>query len=257
MIDPLLQLAPVHRAALGTVLGAIAGSFLATLTIRWPQGRSVAAGRSRCDGCHRRLAIVELVPIVSFLVQRGRCRACGANIDRRHPTLELIAMAIGLASMAGHPGWAGLAGAVFGWWLLALAMLDLSDRWLPDLLTVPLLGLGLVAGWLGVAPSVQERAIGALAGYVTLAGVALAYRRMRGREGMGGGDPKLFGAIGAWLGWEMLPIVLFVASMLGLIAAALLLARGRRIVATSSMPFGLLLALASWPIWLLGTALHD
>lgn len=237
---------------LGALLGAIVGSFLATLAIRWPLGRSVVVGRSSCDHCGKGLPPWSLVPIVSFVVQRGRCRRCGAAIDRRHPALEIAAATIGLLALALRPGWPGLMGALFGWMLLTLAVLDVTLLWLPDRLTLPLLGLGLAVGAAGAPPPLADRLMGAAAGYALLAGIALAYARLRKRMGMGGGDPKLLAAIGGWLGWHALPLVVLAASVAGLCAALLLRAIGRRVDATSQLPFGAFLALAAWPAWLLG-----
>lgn len=235
--------------ALG-VLGLIAGSFLATLVIRWPEGRSVARGRSACDACGRTLGAGELVPLLSALASRGRCWGCGARIDIRHWQVEAACGAAGALSGWVTPGLEGAAGALFGWLLVALAALDVAALWLPDALTAPLALAGLGAGLLGLEPPLIDRAIGGAAGYLLLMAVAFGYRRWRGREGLGGGDPKLLGAIGLWLGWRMLPFVLLLASAAGL--AAVLVARlaGRDIARDTPVPFGALLAAAAYPLWL-------
>lgn len=232
----------------GFVLGALIGSFVATLVLRWPQGRSVIAGRSQCDACGKTLGPLELVPLLSFALLKGRCRSCGALIDRRHFGVELAAAAIGALSLALVPGWPGLAGALFGWVLLALALLDAEHFWLPDKLTLPLLLLGLaIVG----EPSLIHRAIGAAAGFAALALIGLGYRALRGREGLGGGDPKLLAAIGAWLGWQALPFVMLAASLAGLGWAAIAAPRGRPMAAQDRLPLGTLMAMAAWPIWLI------
>ena len=105
------------------ILGAVFGSFIATVAIRWPQGRSALQGRSACDGCDKALAAYELIPLFSFVLQRGRCRACGKAIHLAHPATEIAGLAIGVAAGLVAPGWEGVAGAVFGWLLLALAAL--------------------------------------------------------------------------------------------------------------------------------------
>jgi leader peptidase (prepilin peptidase)/N-methyltransferase len=237
--------------AAGFVLGAIVGSFLAAILIRWPEGRSVTKGRSQCDSCGRTLSPRDLVPILSWFLVRGRCRHCGAAIDRRHLAIEAGAALIGLAAIFAHPLPAAVFTAIFGWWLFLLAALDLEYQWLPDRLTLPLIPAGLAVAWLGIGPSLQERLIGAAAGFLALALIAFAYRRLRGREGLGGGDPKLLAAIGAWLGWEQLPFVMLGAGLLGLAAILLRKARGETIAATDRLPLGTLLALAAWPIWLI------
>jgi len=236
-------------ALAGGLLGLLVGSYVATLTLRWPQGRSAAGGRSACDGCGRTLGPLELVPLLSFALLRGRCRTCGGAIDRRHPAIEATAAAIGAASLWLHADAAGLLGAIFGWALLALAVLDAEHFWLPDAITLPLLGAGLALG-VSFDPPLLDRLLGAVAGYGGLAAIASLYRTVRGRAGMGGGDPKLMGAIGAWVGWAALPLVLVAAASVALLAVGIAAARGRDIAATTRLPFGAPLAAAGWLIWL-------
>ena len=238
------------RVLLGVSLGVVAGSFVATLVLRWPADRSVAAGRSSCDGCGTTLQAPELVPLLSFLAQRGRCRRCCARINLHHPIIELAGGVIGLLAMLLHPGWDGAAGALFGWMLLALAALDIDHLWLPDRLTLPLLALGLITGAAGLASALVDRAIGAAAGYAVLVVVAWSYRKLRRREGIGGGDPKLLAALGAWVGWHALPTVLLTASMLGLVTVLTLRLAGRQMAATRQLPLGAFLAMAAWTVWL-------
>ena len=232
------------------LLGAIMGSFVAALVVRWPQDRSVVRGRSACDACGATLRARDLVPLASALRLRGRCRDCGARIDPVHAWVELGGAAIGAAAGAVATGPVALAGAVFGWLLLALAALDLRHWWLPDRLTGTLALTGLAAGLAGIAPDLPERLIGGAGGFASLWAVAAAYKRLRGREGMGGGDPKLFGAIGLWLGWRMLPGVLLLASVIGLGWVLWQAARGKKVAATDAVPFGVLLAAAAYPAWL-------
>ncbi|MFN3433140.1 MAG: prepilin peptidase [Sphingomonas sp.] len=244
-----MSAAVVWPLALG-LLGVILGSFIAALVVRWPQGRSVLRGRSACDGCGRMLRAIELVPLLSALVQRGRCRHCGDRIDPLHGRIEAAGLAIGAAAGIVAPDWLGLAGATFGWLLLALAALDVAAFWLPDRLTALLAASGLAAGAGGLAPALTDRLIGGIAGYGALAAIAWGYRAWRGREGMGGGDPKLFAAIGLWLGWRMLPAVLVIASLLGLGIALFATLTGRTIARDTPLPFGALLAAAAYPAWL-------
>jgi len=245
---------PWIGGAIGTVLGAMVGSFLATILIRWPQERSALGGRSACDACGAKLGAGDLVPVLSFLLARGRCRACGARIDPRHLGMELAAAMVGAVALAAH-GWPlGGATALLGWWLLLIAALDVEHHWLPDALTWPLIPLGLAVAWLGFGPPLVDRAIGAAAGGIGLWLIAALYRLARGREGMGGGDPKLLAGIGAWLGWIQLPFVLLLAGVLGIAAALLMRARGREVAATTRLPLGALMALAAWPLWLAAAA---
>lgn len=235
----------------GFLLGAIIGSFLATLIVRWPDGRSVMAGRSACDACGRSLGPVELVPLLSILLQRGQCRTCAAPIDSLHFRVELACAFAGAAALGLAPGIAGLGGAIFAWFLIVLGVLDYRHFWLPDALTLPLAFLGFaLAPWVNEVP-LMDRAIGAAAGYGGLMLIATGYRHMRGRDGMGGGDPKLLGAIGAWMGWQLLPLVLLFASTTALAIAALHGTRGGAVTSTTPIPLGAYLALAALPAWLL------
>jgi leader peptidase (prepilin peptidase)/N-methyltransferase len=236
------------RAAVGALLGALVGSFLGTVLRRWPDGRSALRGRSACDGCGRPLGATELVPILSWVALRGRCRTCDARIAPDHLAMELAAALVGVVAMVAHPN---PVTALFGWWLLLIAALDARHHWLPDRLTVPLVLAGLVVAAAGIGPDWRERAIGAVAGYVVLAGIAVGYRALRGREGLGGGDPKLLAGLGAWLGWQQLPFVLLGAGLLGLLAVLLRRLRGEAVSAIDRVPLGTLMALAAWPLWLL------
>lgn len=234
----------------GAGLGLIAGSFVATIIMRWPRGASALAGRSRCDSCAAALAPRDLVPVLSFLVARGRCRRCGAAIDGRHLAIELAAAAMGVAAALAHPLPLALVTALLGWWLLLVAALDVEHQWLPDRLTLPLIPFGLAAAWAGFGPPLADRLIGAAAGWAVLAAIGALYRAARGRDGLGGGDPKLLGAIGAWLGWAMLPLVLAGAGLAGLVALLAMRARGERVDAATRLPLGALMALVAWPLWI-------
>lgn len=235
-------------AAGGGLLGLLIGSHLATLVVRWPTGQEASCGRSRCDGCGRTLGPAELLPLLSYIMMQGRCRTCGNAIDRVHPTIEVLAGLVGLLSFLFEPGWGGLAGAVLGWLLIALATLDLRHFWLPDRLTLALAFAGLAFAAV-VPPPLADRLIGAGAGYGALASIAWVYRRTRGRDGMGGGDPKLLGALGLWLGWRALPLLLLGASLLGLAGALAARLAGRPVGLDARLPLGTLLAIVAWPLW--------
>ncbi len=235
----------------GAALGAIFGSFIATIALRWPKGQSVARGRSKCDGCGAPIPPLRLIPIASYAMQRGRAACCGARIDHLHPISEILAAGIGALSVAVAPDLGhAVAGALFGWLLLALALLDARHFWLPDMLTATLALAGIAAGVAGTEPGLADRLIGGIVGFLLFALVRRLYRQLRGREGLGGGDAKLFGAIGLWLGWRMLPGVLFGAALAGLGYGLLLLAAGRSLTRKSALPFGPFLALAGWGGWL-------
>ncbi|MBO9670301.1 MAG: prepilin peptidase [Sphingobium sp.] len=248
-------MSPLLGLLIGAGLGAIIGSFLATIVSRWPRGQSVITGRSRCDGCDRPLNALDLVPLAGWLVARGKCRTCGARIDWVHPLMEL-----GCALIGGFCAWAfdplaALFFAVGGWLLLTLAVLDARHMWLPDALTLPLAALGLTLGdWILPAPFL-DRVIGAAAGAVLFALLAFAYRRLRGRDGLGLGDAKLLGAIGAWMGWQALPFVLLIASAAALLWVLVLRASGKQVHALTRIPLGTFLCLSVVPAWVTLTAL--
>lgn len=239
-------------ALVGAVFGAIFGSFLATVAIRWPEGRSASGGRSACDGCGRALSPLELVPLVGWLVLRGKCRSCGAKIDPLHPLVEVLAAGVGALCLWLAPDERGAALALFGWLLLLAAALDARHYWLPHKLSLlagiaglVLGGFAMAAVGLEVAPS--DRAIGAAVGFAGLWLLASAYRAIRKREGLGGGDAPFLAAIGAWTGWQPLPLVLLFAAMAGLaIAAARLATSGKTAsdIGSQTLPFGTLLAIA-------------
>lgn len=250
MLAPLLNhplIGPIAYA----ILGAIFGSFIAALVTRWPQNHSILSGRSRCDSCGVVLRPWHLVPVLSYFALRGKCASCGAPFDRESLIIELAAAVIGALAIGLHPGWNGVAIAAFGWLLLPLAWLDYRQYWLPHPLNAALAAGGFVCGLAGLAPDWTSRLVGAIAGFGMLWIVAASYRRLRGRDGMGGGDPLLLGAIGLWLGWQMLPLVLLIASGTGLAIALILQRRGRTLDGATRFPLGTLLAGAAWPVALL------
>ena len=243
-----LTLGPHWLSATGlAVLGAIFGSFIAALVIRWPEGRSVLRGRSACDACGVTLAPRDLVPLVSGMLAGGKCRTCHAPIDPIHWRIEAIALVIGATAGLLLPGGEALAAAVFGWILLALAALDVTEYWLPDALTATLALAGVAVGLLEIAPSLTDRAIGGVGGFAALWAIGAGYKLTRHREGLGGGDPKLLGAIGLWLGWQLLPAVLFLAALTGLGVVLFRLLTGRGATLADRLPLGTLMAIAAYP----------
>jgi leader peptidase (prepilin peptidase) / N-methyltransferase len=228
------------------------GSFLGVLIRRLPEGRPIVWARSACESCGAALRAGELVPLVSWAVGRGRCRSCGRPIGWFYPGVELAALAVGLIALAVDEVEAAWLDCLLGWWLLALAWID-ARRWiLPDALTLPLIVAGLLAALVFDPETLAARALGAAAGYLVLRLVAWAYLRLRGREGLGQGDAKLFAAAGAWLGILALPQVILVAAVTALAAAAAQRLSGMQVRAQSALPFGPFLALAIWVLWLFG-----
>ncbi|PKP97495.1 MAG: prepilin peptidase [Alphaproteobacteria bacterium HGW-Alphaproteobacteria-13] len=235
---------------LAALLGAVVGSFIATLVLRWPAGRSIL-GRSRCDGCAHALGPRDLVPLLSALAARGRCRHCSAPIDPFHARVEMGAALLGGAALALMPGTAGWLWALFGWLLLPLALLDARHLWLPDRLTLPLAVVGLLLAGPLMETRLLDRWIAAVTGGLALALLAWAWRR-RAREGMGGGDPKLVAAIGAWIGWQALPLMLLLASLSGIVWALAAQGKGDTPLSARRVPFGLFACGAAWaavPLW--------
>lgn len=239
--------------ALGAVAGLIAGSFMATLVVRWPRGQRLD-GRSACDGCNVQLGTRDLVPLLSFVLAKGRCRTCGDRIDPVHPIVEALCAVVGGVALAISPDAAGLTAVVVGWLLVALAALDIREFWLPDVLTAALAMFAAMSAWVVDPPGTIDRIIGGGAAFGSLWLIAALYRRFRRRDGLGGGDPKLFGAIGLWLGWQPLPFVLLGASGVGIVAALVMMARGRAVAGTTRLPFGAAIAVAALTIWAISRA---
>jgi len=246
-------------------LGLIVGSFLGLVSLRLPQGQDVVVQRSHCGSCGRPLKPWRLIPVVSWAMTRGKCSDCGAAIPVRYPLIELAAAAIGVwAALRFDDPASALAGAVLGWQLLLIAVIDAEHFWLPDALTLPLFLSGLFAAvaldpanvqsglqWSLVGP-LKTPLIGAASGFGVLWLLAFIYKRLRGRDGLGGGDPFLLGAIGAWVGWMGLPSVLLWASLSGLSVVAAKVVLRRPVVGTDRLPFGVFLAIGAWLTWLYG-----
>jgi leader peptidase (prepilin peptidase)/N-methyltransferase len=221
---------PAVALPAAAVIGLCVGSFLTVVIHRLPKmmergwneqcaelaGRepdaapryNLAVPRSACPSCGHAITAIENVPVLSWLALRGRCSACKARISPRYPVVELAAGALALAAVWQFgPTWKGLAACLFLWTLLALAFIDADTQLLPDDLTLPLLWGGLFANLFGLFVPLSSAVIGAIAGYLSLWTVYWLFKLIRGKEGMGHGDFKLLAAIGAWLGWPMLPQV--------------------------------------------------
>jgi leader peptidase (prepilin peptidase) / N-methyltransferase len=229
-----------------------------------PERFTLATPRSACPACKAPITAAQNIPVISWLVLRGRCAACKAPISKRYPLVEL---ATGLLSawVAWHFGFGAPAACalVVTWTLIALTGIDVDHQLLPDSITLPLLWAGLLAAMLigpqpGAALPVSPRdaILGAAAGYTSLWLVFHAFRLVTGKEGMGYGDFKLFAALGAWLGWKLLPLIILLSAATGAALGILMIVlRGRDRAAP--MPFGPYLAAAGWLAMLYGDTLLD
>ncbi|MEO1767234.1 prepilin peptidase [Thiobacter aerophilum] len=255
---------PWAFAATCGVLGLAVGSFLNVVIHRLPrmmerawrrqcaelEGRTLNEGErydlllppSTCPHCGHRLGVLENIPLLSYLWLRGRCRACATPIGLRYPLVEALTAFIS-AYTAWHFGLSGQAAAalLLVWALIALTFIDLDTQLLPDDLTLPLLWVGLLINLFGVFTDLSSSVIGAIAGYLSLWSIYWLFKLVTGKEGMGYGDFKLLAALGAWLGWQMLPAIVLLASLVGAAVgiALIVFARHDRRV---PIPFGPYLA---------------
>jgi leader peptidase (prepilin peptidase)/N-methyltransferase len=194
--------------------------------------------RSRCPACGHAITALENVPILSWAVLRGRCSACKAHISARYPVVELL----GGAAAAWSAARFGFSPAAFGamvflWCIIAVSFIDFDTQLLPDAITLPLLWLGLLLNTAGVFTNLRSAVIGAAAGYLVLWGVYWLFKLVTGKEGMGYGDFKLLAAIGAWCGWQVLPLTIILSSFIGAavgIALMIFARHGRNV----PIPFG-------------------
>ncbi len=265
----LLQSSPIFFMALFAVIGLMVGSFLNVVIHRLPKmleqewlqqcadlnGKTTENAppynlprynllipRSACLHCGHKIGALENIPLISYLLLRGKCRGCGAAISARYPTVEALSGVLS-AYVAWHFGFglAALAALLFIWALLALTFIDADTQLLPDDITLPLLWLGLLFNLSGTFVDLPSAVIGAVAGYLTLWAVYWLFKLATGKDGMGYGDFKLLAAIGAWLGWQMLPLVILLSSLVGAVVGITLIVaarHGRNI----PIPFGPYLA---------------
>lgn len=260
-----LKTSPAWLVAACTLLGLCVGSFLNVVIYRLPKMMEAAWKRecaeingvepppeetfnlltppSRCPACGAKITFAQNIPVLSWALLRGKCAACKVGISARYPLVELASGAVAgyLAWRYGYSG--ALAGAlVFAWALLALALVDFDTQLLPDDITLPLLWIGLLVNLNATFIDLRSAVIGAIAGYLVLWSVYWAFRLIAKKEGMGYGDFKLLAAIGAWVGWQVLPFVVIVSAGLGAVigGVAMLVAKSGR---DARIPFGPYLAL--------------
>jgi len=200
--------------------------------------------RSACPQCHHQIGALENIPVISYLVLRGKCASCKTSISARYPIVELLTGALS-AFLIWHfgSGWTGLATLLFAYLLIAMTFIDADTQLLPDDLTLSLLWCGLLINIGGTFVPLTDAVIGAAAGYLALWSVYWLFKLATGKEGMGYGDFKLLAALGAWLGWKMLPVIILFSSLVGALAGIALIIFTRR-GRDNPIPFGPYLAAA-------------
>ena len=251
---PAIAMGPLTAASIGGVVGLCIGSFLNVVIHRLPKmldrgwraqcadlagetpadepAYNLVVPRSQCPSCGHGITALENIPVLSYLLLRGRCSACHAVISPRYPFVELLTGTLTAAAVLRFgPTLVALAACVLLWSLIALTFIDFDTQLLPDNITLPLVWAGLLANILGLAPagtSLRDAIIGAVAGYLALWSVYWLFKLIRGKEGMGYGDFKLLAALGAWLGWQMLPLIVLLSSVIGaVIGIGLVVFKGR------------------------------
>lgn len=278
----LLQQSPLAFASVAFLFGLCVGSFLNVVIHRFPKmlerdwraqcleylGQSddqapatekynLVTPRSACPACGHRITALENVPIASWLALRGKCSACGTKISARYPIVELSTGLL-TAYVAWKLGWSAQAlwAMVFLWVLVALTFIDADTQLLPDDLTLPLLWLGLLVNAFGTFVDLRSAVIGGAAGYLILWLVYWGFKLLTGKEGMGFGDFKLLAALGAWLGWQMLPLIILVSAAVGAVVGLVgILVAGRD--KGGKIPFGPYLAAAGFIALLWGHPLNN
>jgi len=251
------------------ILGLIIGSFLNVVIYRLPimmerQWRQQCAEllnvsekistetfnlnqpRSRCPHCKHTITAMENIPIISYIWQGGKCKACQQKISPRYPLIEATSAVLAMI-ITWHfgLGWPLIGALAFTWALLAASMIDIDRLYLPDDITLPLLWLGLLCNLFGLYTDIESSLIGAMAGYLSLWTVYWIYKIITGKEGMGQGDFKLLAMLGAWMGWQVLPLIILLSSLVGaIVGITLIIMRGHD--KDVPIPFGPYLATAGW-----------
>ena len=268
MILDYLEGNPAFFITIVTLLGATVGSFLNVVIYRLPvmmeqQWRqhcaeldnpdtaeqlhepfNLAKPDSRCPHCGHKIRAWENIPILSYLFLKGRCSSCGAKISLRYPIIEAITAALsGFAAWQFGLSWETGGALLLTWSLIPLTMIDIDHQLLPDTITLPFLWLGLGLNLFGVYADLGSAVIGAMAGYLSLWTVYWGFKLLTGKEGMGYGDFKLLAMLGAWMGWQQLPAIILLSSLVGaVIGIGMIVIRGRD--HTIPIPFGPYLAIA-------------
>lgn len=267
------------HATLAGILGLVIGSFLNVVIHRIPKmmrresDNYVASEsnkqlphtdrydlmlpRSACPHCGHQITALENIPVISYLAIRGRCTQCKAPISARYPMVELLTGALS-AFMVWHfgTGLTGLASVLFVWFLIAMTFIDADTQLLPDDLTYPLLWCGLLVNLNGGFTSLENAVIGAVTGYLSLWSVYWLFKLATGKEGMGYGDFKLLAALGAWMGWAMLPVIILLSSVVGAVVGISMMVFAK-MNKNNPIPFGPYLAAAGLIALLWGKTLSQ
>ena len=278
-LQTLHDLFPRYAYAFYLIFGLLVGSFLNVVIYRLPKMLerdwqidaaqvlgtasetdrvdtpfNLAQPRSQCPGCGTQVKAIDNIPIVSFVLLRGRCGQCQNPISLQYPAIELTTGLVTLF-LIHHFGLSSVAvlACLLTYALIALSTIDYRTTLLPDSITLPFLWLGLLANINGTFTDLTSAVVGAMAGYLSLWSVYWGFKLLTGKDGMGFGDFKLLGLLGAWLGWQMLPIIIILSSLAGAIIGLSLIALGRD--KDHPIPFGPYLAIAGWTALIWGESL--
>jgi len=211
--------------------------------------------RSQCPRCEHLIGALDNIPLISYAALGGKCRACRAKISPRYPFVELLsALLAGVVAWQFGFTWQAGGAALLSWALIGLSAIDFDQRLLPDAITLPFLWLGLLLNLFGVYTDLPSAVMGAMAGYLSLWSVYMLFKLLTGKEGMGHGDFKLLAMLGAWMGWQVLPLVVVLSSVVGAVVGTVLIVFRLR-ERTVPIPFGPYLAAAGWIALLWGEGL--
>jgi len=277
----LMEQVPSFYFTFVAVLGLLIGSFLNVVIYRLPimmertwrnecaeslpeanletetEVFNLALPRSTCPRCHHIIGAMENIPVFSWLFQKGRCKHCQCAISARYPIVEgLTALCSVMVAWFVPFGWPVLYALILTWSLIALTFIDFDTMLLPDQITLPLLWLGLLVNVSNTFTTLESAVIGAVVGYLSLWSIYWAFKLVTGKEGMGYGDFKLFAVLGAWFGWQALPLIILLSSFVGAVIGIILIIISRH-HQSQPFPFGPYLAAAGWGYLLAGDTLSQ